>query len=485
MQTFGADKHHSLQGFSPQKISISLINHYMMQRDIWDNSEVLFGRIGINKGRPLNHNCMMTLTLSSEQKAKPFTTTMSGLQSSLMTAEHAQDDMSKIQLKLSKYCRDNMLAEWGVDLLPLKTSVWTSQQSDWRSDFDLLYLMYLIENLQNTFALLTQYTSTLSSLKQTINSAVSMYKLKIQAGKFTRSAGLQLVMGIGGARRTGGANRPDIPDQAGFKSLQLQQGYGSRIKECTQPKRITSTLPKNETCRRHRCCLRDLALNVDNVFQADDYDAYDSDVDEAPTAQTMFMANLSSADPVCDEAGPSYDSDILSEVQDHDHFQDAICEHHEEHGMQDDVQPSYVVGSHADYTSDSNMTPYDQYVKDNAVPVVQNNASMVPNDMYVMIDNDLHEPKAQSVFKAPTYTVADNSLNVWNCNITRNKLEGMKSAKFELTEREQKIDEQLRIVICDCNIKEENLKKELHSVKLQLASTIQHNKLMVDEVTSL
>nr|GFC58907.1 hypothetical protein [Tanacetum cinerariifolium] len=30
-------------------------------------------------------------------------------------------------------------------------------------------------------------------------------------------------------------------------------------------------------------------------------------------AQTMFMANLSSADPVNDEAGPSYDSNILSE----------------------------------------------------------------------------------------------------------------------------------------------------------------------------
>ncbi|GJS42243.1 hypothetical protein Tco_0567286 [Tanacetum coccineum] len=158
--------------------------------------------------------------------------------------------------------------------------------------------------------------------------------------------------------------------------------------------------------------VQDLALNVDNVFQVDDY-------------------------PVCDEVGPSYDSDILSEVQEYDHFQDAICELHEEHGMQDDIQPIYVVGSHADYTSDINMTPYDQYVKDNAVPIVQNNASTVPNDM------------------------------------------------FELTEREQKIDEQLRIVICDRNIKEENLKKELHSVKLQLASTIQHNKLMVDEVTSL
>ncbi|GJQ90789.1 reverse transcriptase domain-containing protein [Tanacetum coccineum] len=56
-----------------------------------------------------------------------------------------------------------------------------------------------------------------------------------------------------------------------------------------------------------------------------------------------------------------------------------------------------------------------------------------------------------------------------------------RQAKFELTEREQKIDEQLRIVITDRNIKEENLKRELHSVKMQLNSTINHNKSMVEE----
>nr|GEZ55603.1 hypothetical protein [Tanacetum cinerariifolium] len=59
--------------------------------------------------------------------------------------------------------------------------------------------------------------------------------------------------------------------------------------------------------------VQDLALNLDKVFQVDDCDAFDSDVDEAPTAQTMFMANLSSAYPVYDEVCPSYDSDILSE----------------------------------------------------------------------------------------------------------------------------------------------------------------------------
>ncbi|GJR95536.1 hypothetical protein Tco_0267710 [Tanacetum coccineum] len=106
--------------------------------------------------------------------------------------------------------------------------------------------------------------------------------------------------------------------------------------------------------------VQDLALNVDNVFQADDCDAFDSDVDEAPTAQTMFMANLSSADPVYDEAGPSYDSDILSE--------------------------------------------------DNAMPVVQSNVYSVPNDAYMMIYNDMYEPHAQFVSKTTWNTVVDNSL---------------------------------------------------------------------------
>nr|GEV59445.1 retrotransposon protein, putative, Ty3-gypsy subclass [Tanacetum cinerariifolium] len=177
----------------------------------------------------------------------------------------------------------------------------------------------------------------------------------------------------------------------------------------------------------------DLALNVDNVFQADDCDAFYFDVDESPMAQTMFMANLSSANPVNDEAGPSYDSNILSEVHNHDYYQDAIYEYHEDHVMHENIQLNHVVESYADDTSDSNMISYDQYVKDNAEQL------------------ELYE----------------------------------RQARFELTEREQKINEQLRLVISGRNFKEETLKKELHSVKLQLASTINHNKLMVEEVTSL
>ncbi|GKB46492.1 retrovirus-related pol polyprotein from transposon TNT 1-94, partial [Tanacetum coccineum] len=75
---------------------------------------------------------------------------------------------------------------------------------------------------------------------------------------------------------------------------------------------------------------KDLALNVDHIFEADQCDAFDSDVDEAPNIQTIFMVNLSSEDPIYDEVGLSYDSNTPFEVQDHDtfidHMDDRSCD---------------------------------------------------------------------------------------------------------------------------------------------------------------
>nr|GEW60710.1 hypothetical protein [Tanacetum cinerariifolium] len=143
---------------------------------------------------------------------------------------------------------------------------------------------------------------------------------------------------------------------------------------------------------------------------ANDCDAFDYDVEEAPTTQTMFMANLSSADPVTDEVGPSYDSNVLSEVQDHDQYQDAACAHHEEHVMYDSVQLDHVVDSHADYTTNSNMILYDQYVKDNEVPVVHSDVSSVLNDAFMMIYDEMCEPHDQSVSYPSWNTTVKNSL---------------------------------------------------------------------------
>ncbi|GKB16012.1 hypothetical protein Tco_0849935 [Tanacetum coccineum] len=134
-----------------------------------------------------------------------------------------------------------------------------------------------------------------------------------------------------------------------------------------------------------------LALNEDNIFHADQCDAFDSDIDEAPTAQTMFMANLSSADPIYDEAGPSYDSGILSE-----------------------------------------------YVKDNAVQVVQSSVSFVSNDALMMIINDMHEQSAQCVIENEQNKVV-NELLIAELARYKEQVELYeKRAKFELTAREQK-----------------------------------------------
>ncbi|GKB96047.1 hypothetical protein Tco_0982184 [Tanacetum coccineum] len=149
----------------------------------------------------------------------------------------------------------------------------------------------------------------------------------------------------------------------------------------------------------------DLALMC-HIFEADECDAFDSDVDEGPTSQTMFMASLTSEDPIYDEAGPSYDSNNPLEVQDHDAFVDHMDEYHDVHEMQNNVNTTKknrkikttttLLTSDADYTSDSNIIPYDQYVEDNEEHVVQCNASSVRNDALMSILDEMHEHGVQS-----------------------------------------------------------------------------------------
>nr|GEW34735.1 hypothetical protein [Tanacetum cinerariifolium] len=161
---------------------------------------------------------------------------------------------------------------------------------------------------------------------------------------------------------------------------------------------------------------------------------------------------------------------------DHDHYQEATCAYHEEHMMHDCVQLDHVVDSHDEYTYDSNIIMCDQHVRDNEVPVVHSGASSVPTDAFMMIYDDVCEPHDQSVSYPSHNTVVKNSLTA-ELAIYKEHVELYEQrAKFEVTEREQKINEQLRIVISDRNFKEETLKRDLYSIKLQLASTIKHNK---------
>ncbi|GKB44845.1 hypothetical protein Tco_0889787 [Tanacetum coccineum] len=127
--------------------------------------------------------------------------------------------------------------------------------------------------------------------------------------------------------------------------------------------------------------------------------------------QTMFMVNLSSEDPIYDEAGPSHDSNTPFEVQDHDTFVDHMDEYHEVHEMQNDVQHNYVVDSNAEYTSDSNIIPYNQYLEDNKENGVQSNVSSVQNDALMSIINEMHEEGVQQGVQSRLANKPDKVVN--------------------------------------------------------------------------
>ncbi|GKB90366.1 retrovirus-related pol polyprotein from transposon TNT 1-94 [Tanacetum coccineum] len=216
--------------------------------------------------------------------------------------------------------------------------------------------------------------------------------------------------------------------------------------------------------------VEDLALNEDNIFQADECDAFDSDVDDEPTAQSIFMANLSSAGPANPQAGPS-NASILSEVHILENAIDHSVTNQDEHEIHYEVQQANVIKTTSVDMGNSNVIPYEQYLSVDNIFVVPSCASFALNDVCVSSDNDVfvpHDPIA-------------TELKIYKEQVAIYE----QRAKFELTEREQRMDDQMRMLIQNRNKTEENLKKELHSVKLQLNSTMENNKIIEETVTTL
>nr|GEX02866.1 UBN2 domain-containing protein [Tanacetum cinerariifolium] len=115
--------------------------------------------------------------------------------------------------------------------------------------------------------------------------------------------------------------------------------------------------------------VHDMAQNDPNIFQANDFDAFDSNIDDEPTAQTIFMANLSSVMSSLQQADPS-NALILSKVL---NLENAI-NHHE---IPNEVQQTNVLDSDSATMGNSNVIPYEHYVKHNEDSVVPSGASSV------------------------------------------------------------------------------------------------------------
>ncbi|GJR61121.1 putative reverse transcriptase domain-containing protein [Tanacetum coccineum] len=147
---------------------------------------------------------------------------------------------------------------------------------------------------------------------------------------------------------------------------------------------------------------------------------------------------------IFNKARTSYDSDIPFEVQDHDNYHDSVYGHHDVHEMQNNIQQDNMLLLKLIYEGCTKVgisNKHDRVVKD--------------------------------------------SLNSELARYKELVGEYEKRAKFELTEREQKIDEQMRIIISDRNRKETSLKSELHTVQMQLRSILDQYKSKTEEVTIL
>nr|GEW65793.1 hypothetical protein [Tanacetum cinerariifolium] len=387
-----------LQGL-PKDI-YTLINHYTDAKDIWDNVKMLLEGFELTK-EDRESQLYDDFEHFRQHKGESIHDYYVRFAKLINDMRNIKMTMSRLQLN-SKFV-NNMLPEWGRFVTAVKLNrglrdsnydqmyAYLKQHETHAKEnkmmlerfsqptVDPLALMSNVSNPQHYSP--SSLTSSSTQVPQPLADSIQDDRVVVQnvQGRQNRGQGMnprgESAAGYGGAHnRVGNVN----PGQAIPGQARPVKCYNCNALDEEQLLFLAGGQDNAFDDDVDEQPVQDLALNVDNVFQDDDCDAFDSDVDEAPTTQTMFMANLSSADPVTDEAGPSYDSDIISEVQDHDHYQDTVCAHHEEHVMHDSVQLDHVVDSHADYTSDSNMISYDQYVKDNKVPVVHSNVSSVP-----------------------------------------------------------------------------------------------------------
>nr|GEY23328.1 hypothetical protein [Tanacetum cinerariifolium] len=450
-----------LQGL-PKDI-YTLINHYTDAKYIWDNVKMLLEGSKLTK-KDQESQLYDDFEHFRQHKRETIHDYYVRFAKLINDMRNIKMTMSRMQLN-SKFM-NNMLPEWGR-FIKLNRGLRDSnydqlyaylKQHETHANENKMMLERFSQNTLDPFALMSnvshpQHHSPSSSTSPSINIPPHLAdnahldsngRVVVQNVQGRQNRGQGMNPWGGGAAGYGGVQnrvRNGNPGQARQVKCYNCNGTRHKARNCTQPKR-----PQNSEYYKDKMLLmqaqengvaldteqllflaggqdnaiddvdeqpvQDLALNVDNVFQADDCDAFDSDVDEAPTAQTMFMANLSSADPVTDEAKPSYDSYILS-----------------------------------------------KYVKENAVPVVHSNVSSVPNDAYMTIYNDMYEPHAQSVSNTSRNTVVENLLTAELATYKEQVKLYERRAKFKLTEREQKINEQLILVISDRNFKEETLKR--------------------------
>ncbi|PWA78868.1 Retrovirus-related Pol polyprotein from transposon TNT 1-94 [Artemisia annua] len=268
--------------------------------------------------------------------------------------------------------------------------------------------------------------------------------------------------------------------------------------------------------------VQDLALNDPNIFQAEDCDAFDSDVDDEPTAQTIFTAKLTSAVTSANQSGSSKSSIISEVLKLYDIYETSAIptmlneEHqtsivtpddvdlkntnvpskqqHMDDNKESDESSRASEDTHVDDVShnqrthnevkhtdtidsnsadmgNSNVVPYEQYLKQSVETALPSDDSSVNNDT--------------CEYDEYTAVIPDDTLTT-RINILKDQVNMYQQrAKFELTEREQKMNWQMCTYITERNLKEEELRGEIKSLQNQIDQTVKQKQEIQDSVNTL
>ncbi|GJZ28744.1 putative reverse transcriptase domain-containing protein [Tanacetum coccineum] len=144
-------------------------------------------------------------------------------------------------------------------------------------------------------------------------------------------------------------------------------------------------------------------MPINAAFQTNDLDAFDSDCDEAPRAQAVLMANLS-----------SYDSDVISEVPNSDNYQNNVvsdmCVQEESYSK----QLAFNLNLNIDNTSDTNIISYEQYLQETESAPVQNNTSFDQQNAMIM---SVFDAESDQVAKCTTDNLKQKELDASLTNL--------------------------------------------------------------------
>ncbi|GJU98019.1 retrovirus-related pol polyprotein from transposon TNT 1-94 [Tanacetum coccineum] len=325
----------------------------------------------------------------------------------------------------------------------------------------------ILDNLTKQMALLAQ--SFRATLPQTNNqlrtSSNTRNQATIQDGRVVvqNVQGRQnqnqryFARGNGTAGNGGAQNRAGNANAGQGKPVKCYNcnGVGHIARNCTQPKRLQNSDYFKDKMLLMQAQENGAVLDEEELLflAGEQGNTFDADVDNQPVQDLALNIQMLMMNRLLSQ----YSWPIFPQSGQQIHKLDEPEVHNK-------VQPSDVIDTTSVHMGNSNVIPYEQYLSVNDISGVPSCASSTLNSVCVSPVNDAfvpHDPIA-------------TELKIYKEQVAIYE----QRAKFELTEREQRMDDQMRMLIQNRNKTEEKLKKELHSFKLQLKSTMENNKII-------